>query len=101
MLLIQLIPMHCNAECNQRDVEIHPEKIMQKFYFKKGYQLLAFLKHSSGVFQQQLAHICEVRIIEYIWCNNHIAPHWALLHCFELLEPGPDKRGGIRRGQRG
>ena len=33
----QVIPMHCNAECNQRDVEIHPEKIMQKFNFKKGY----------------------------------------------------------------
>ena len=39
----QVIPMHCNAECNQRDVEIHPEKIMQKFNFKKGYQVLALL----------------------------------------------------------
>ena len=39
----QLIPMHCNAECNQRDVEIHLKKIMQKFKFKKGYQVLALL----------------------------------------------------------
>ena len=43
IMVFQLIPMHCNAECNQRDVEIHPEKIMQKFNFKKGYQVLALL----------------------------------------------------------
>ena len=54
IMVFQLIPMHCNAECNQRDVEIHPEKLCRNLTLKRGIKCLHCHSIVVGYFNSNL-----------------------------------------------